>query len=129
MKLIQVLNCLRNIIKNINKYHTKYNRHNLKLTTGFHNIDTQLIENYFEEILIDTKLFMPRDVDDIIYCLFCYGYYDDLSKELLNIKIDNLIVKLMIQSWNDAIQNMNNIDDKYKDKLNFIMCRNYELIK
>ncbi len=127
MRLIQALNHWRNIVKNINKYPAKYKRHYYGVIT-FHNIDTQLLENFLEEILMDTNIFEPRKVDAIIDSLFYHGDYNYFIPSLLNTKIDNRIVKTVIQSWNDAIYDMNNIDDKYKDKLNYVIYRQLQKI-
>ncbi len=131
MRLIQALNHWRNIVKNINKYPAKYKRHyqgDLNSIIIFHNIDTQLLENFLEEILMDTNIFEPRKVDAIIDSLFYHGDYNYFIPLLLNTKIDNRIVKTVIQSWNDAIYDMNNIDDKYKDKLNYVIYRQLQKI-
>ena len=132
MKLIQALDYLRNIIKNINKYPAKYKRHfygDLNPIITFHNIDTQLFENLLEDMLVDMKVFKPCMIDAIIDSLFCYGDYCDLLPSLLNIEINNQIVKSILQTWNDAIYNMYNIDDRYKDKLNYVIYRQLQKIK
>ena len=132
MKLIQAIQYWRNIIKNINKYPAKYKRHlygDLNPLITFHNIDTQLLENILEEMLMNTNIFIPAEIDTIIDSLFCYGDYCDLIPSLLNTEINNQIVKTVIQSWNDAIYNMDNIEDRYKDKLNYIILKQLVKIK
>ncbi len=131
MKLIQAMHYWRNIIKNINKYPAKYKRHyygDINPLITLHNIDTQLLENILDEMLMNTNLFIPEEVDSIIDDLFCYGDYNDLIERILNTEIKNDIVKTVIQSWNDKLYEMDNIEDRYKDKLNYIIHRQLQKI-
>ncbi len=78
---------------------------------------------------MNTNLFIPEEVDSIIDDLFCYGDYNDLIERILNTEIKNDIVKTVIQSWNDKLYEMDNIEDRYKDKLNYIIHRQLQKIK
>ena len=132
MKLIQAMQYWRNIVKNVSKYPAKYKRHfygDINPLITFHNIDTQLLENILEDILMNTNIFKPEVVDAIIDNLFFYGDYDDLSENILNTEIKNEMVKEVIQLWNDKLYEMDNIEDRYKDKLNYIIHRQLHIIK
>jgi hypothetical protein len=127
MKLIEAMQYWRNIIKNVLRYPSQDVRIFKGELSGLiydRFINTLLFENFMEEYLMDTDI-KPTDIDNIIdNTFYFYGDYRYIE-HIFDIEIKTDIVLGIIQSWNDIIYEIN-IEERHRDKLNYIINRNIQ---
>lgn len=123
VKLISVIYRLRNIIKNYMKYRTNiiYDRYFIKVISEFIIYVCEKAYYYrpIENLLLE---FYPRMIPTPCYATM----YDDEEPLIKNLQIPNInMVNSFINKINDFMYNDKELTEHQKDKLNYVIHKNF----